>query len=55
VNLIGGVVEVYRDPAPDASAVFGWGDRSVTRLAAPAAIAPLAWSGERVTVADLLP
>jgi Uma2 family endonuclease len=55
VNLIGGVVEVYRDPAPDASAVFGWGYRSVTRLAAPATIAPLAWSGERVAVADLLP
>ena len=55
VNLVDGVVEVYRDPAPDASAAFGWRYRSVTRLAPPATVAPLAFSGERIAVADLLP
>ena len=55
VNLVEGVVQVYRGPERDASAVFGWGYRSVTRLAAPAIVAPLAWHGVRVAVADLLP
>ena len=55
VNLVEGVVEVYRDPEPDASAAFGWRYRSVTRLAPPATVVPLAFSGERVAVADLLP
>ena len=55
VNLVDGVVEVYRDPEPDASAAFGWRYRSVTRLAPPATVAPLAFSGERIAVADLLP
>ena len=55
VNLIDGVVEVYRDPEPDASAVFGWRYRSVTRLAPPATVVPLAFSGGRIAVADLLP
>jgi hypothetical protein len=48
-------VEVYRDPEPDASAAFGWRYRSVTRLAPPAIVAPLAFRGERIAVADLLP
>jgi Uma2 family endonuclease len=55
VNLVEGVVEVYRDPAPDASAAFGYGYRSATRLAPPAIVVPLAFNGERVAVADLLP
>ncbi|HUP34341.1 MAG TPA: hypothetical protein VNC82_02730 [Candidatus Limnocylindria bacterium] len=55
MNLVEGVVEVYRDPAPDASAAFGYGYRSATRLAPPAIVVPLAFSGERVVVADLLP
>jgi Uma2 family endonuclease len=55
VNLVDGVVEVYRDPEPDASAAFGWQYRSVTRLAPPATVAPLGFSGERIEVADLLP
>jgi Uma2 family endonuclease len=55
LNLVERVVEVYRDAGPDASAVFGWRYRSVTRLAAPATIAPLAWSGARNALADLLP
>jgi Uma2 family endonuclease len=55
VNPVDGVVEVYRDPATHASAAFGWRYRSVARLAPPATIAPLAFSGERIAVADLLP
>ena len=55
INLVDGVVEVYRDPAPDASATFGWQHRSVTRLTPPATVAPLGFSGERIAVADLLP
>jgi Uma2 family endonuclease len=55
VNLIERVVEVYREPAPNASAVFGWQYRSVARLAPPATVAPLAWRGEPVAVANLLP
>ena len=55
VNLVEGVVEVYRNPEPDASAAFGWRYRSVTRLAPPATVVPLAFSGERIAVANLLP
>ncbi len=55
VNLVEGVVEVYRDPEPDASTVFGWRYRSVTRFAPPAIVAPLAWSGVRIAVTALLP
>jgi len=55
VNLVEGVVEIYRDPEPDPSAVFGWRHRSATRMAPPASVAPLAWSRARIAVADLLP
>lgn len=55
VNLVDGVVEVYRDPEPDASAAFGWRYRSVTRLAPPATVTPLGFSGKRIAVAGLLP
>jgi Uma2 family endonuclease len=55
VNLVEGVVEVYRDPVPDASAAFGWRYRSLTRLAPPATVVPLTWRGARIAVADLLP
>ena len=55
MNLVDGVVEVYRDPEPDASAAFGWRYRSVTRLTPPATLAPLAFSGQHIAVADLLP
>ena len=54
VNLSEGVVEVYRDSQPDASAAFGHSYRSVSRLAPPATVVPLAFSGQ-LAVADLLP
>ncbi len=55
VNLVDRVLEVYRDPGPDSSAPYGWRYRSVTTLAPPAAVAPLAFTTARIAVADLLP
>jgi len=55
VNLVDRVLEVYRDPAPDASAVHGWRYRSVLRLTPPAVVAPLDFPSSRIRVADLLP
>src|SRR5262245_176124 len=43
VNLVDRVVEIYRDPHPDSSAVYGWSYRSVTRVAPPAFVVPLAF------------
>jgi Uma2 family endonuclease len=55
VNLVDRVVEVYRDPEPDASAAYGWRYRSATVLAPPAVVAPLAFASSQIAVADLLP
>jgi Uma2 family endonuclease len=55
VNLVDRVLEVYRDPGPDASAVYGWCYRLVTTLAPPAVAALLALTDTRVAVADLFP
>ena len=55
VNLVEGVVEVYRDPAPDASAAFRYRYQSLVRLTPPATVSPLAFRDERIAVADLLP
>ena len=55
VNLIDRVLEVYRDPGPDQSAPYGWRYRSVTTVAPPAVVAPLALPSTRIAVADLLP
>ena len=55
VNLVDRVLEIYRDPAPDASAPYGWRYRSVTTLAPPAAVVPLALATAQLAVADLLP
>jgi Uma2 family endonuclease len=54
VNLIDGVVEVFRDPAPDSSAPYGWRHRSGERLAPPAAVVALALPSVRIAVSDLL-
>lgn len=55
VNLLDGVVEVYRNPVPVEPAPYGWAYRSVERLAPPAAVAPLALPAARIAVAALLP
>ena len=54
VNLIDRVVEVYRDPGPDASAAHGWRYRSVMRLGSAATVEPVALSSARIHIADLL-
>jgi Uma2 family endonuclease len=55
VNLVDRVLEIYRDPAPDASAPYGGRYRSVTTLAPPAVVVPLALATAQLAVADLLP
>jgi Uma2 family endonuclease len=55
VNLVDRVLEVYRDPGPDASAIYGWRYRSVTTVAPPAVVSPHAFAETRIAVADLLP
>jgi len=55
VNLVDRILEVYRDPAPDRSAIYGWGYGSVTTLAPPAVVTLLAFPSVEIAVADLLP
>jgi Uma2 family endonuclease len=55
VNLADRVLEVYRDPAPDASAAYGWRYRSLATLTPPGAVAPVAFPSSPIDVAALLP
>jgi Uma2 family endonuclease len=55
VNLVDHVLEVYREPAPDASAPYGWRYRSTQRLPPSATVRPLAIPATAIAVADLLP
>jgi Uma2 family endonuclease len=55
LNLVDRVLEVYRDPAADSTAIYGWRYRSVTALAPPAVVVALAFPSDGVGVADLLP
>jgi len=55
VNLVDRVLEVYREPAADATAPFGWAYRVVRRLDAEESIAPLAAPTASIAGADLLP
>ncbi|MGH7309259.1 MAG: Uma2 family endonuclease [Candidatus Rokuibacteriota bacterium] len=55
VNLLDRILEVYRDPGPEAAANYGWRYQSVMALAPPALVAPLAFAAAQVAVADLLP
>jgi Uma2 family endonuclease len=55
LNLVDRVLEVYRDPAPDLSAHFGWRYLSVEILGSEASVTPLAAAGSRLCVADFLP
>lgn len=55
VNLPDAVLEIYREPAPSASAPFGWQYRSVQLLMRDASVRPLAGSSAHIAVADLLP
>ncbi|HEY4908731.1 MAG TPA: Uma2 family endonuclease [Methylomirabilota bacterium] len=55
VNLVDRVVEVYREPGPDAAASLGWAYRSIQRLHADQSVTPLAAPTARIAVTDLLP
>jgi len=55
LNLLSRVLEVYREPAVDPSAPFGWRYASKHVLDAGAAFAPLAAPDAPVRVSDLLP
>jgi Uma2 family endonuclease len=55
VNLVDRVLEVYREPEPKPSASDGWRYRSVTTLAPPASVSPLAFASIQIAVSDLLP
>jgi Uma2 family endonuclease len=55
LNLVGRVLEVYREPVTDAAAAFGWRYGSTRILDADALVAPLAAPGALIRVADLLP
>jgi Uma2 family endonuclease len=55
VNLVDRVLEVYRDPGPDALAPFGWHYRSVEGLAPPGTVTLHGLPAVRVAVAHLLP
>src|SRR5262245_19824333 len=55
VNLVDGVLEVYRDPVPEPPAPFGWRYRVVEVLGGEGAVSPLALPGVQIRVIDLLP
>ncbi|MEX2220671.1 MAG: Uma2 family endonuclease [Candidatus Rokuibacteriota bacterium] len=55
VNLPERALEVYREPAPDPAATFGWRYGPVTVLGPGAAVSPLALPGGRIRIVDLLP
>jgi Uma2 family endonuclease len=55
VNVVDRVVEVYRDPQPDASAPYGWRYASMTTCAPLDVLTPLALPSLRIAASDLLP
>jgi Uma2 family endonuclease len=55
VNLVGRVLEVYRQPVRSASARYGWKYKSARMLKPGATVSPLAAPTARIVVADLLP
>ena len=55
INLPDHVVQVHRDPAPDADAPYGWRYTTILLLRADEFVTPLARSSVPIAVADLLP
>lgn len=55
VNLGERALEVYRDPAPDAEAAFGWRYAAVVTLRPGQTVAPVAAPAVAIAVADLVP
>lgn len=54
LNLVDQVLEIYRDPAPDPTAPFGWRYQSVTRLKPPASVQLRGVPSCRVAIAALV-
>jgi Uma2 family endonuclease len=55
LDLVDGVLEVYRDPIADPSAVYGWRYERRLVLRPPAHVSPLAMPTATVRLIDLLP
>ena len=55
VNLVGGSLEVRREPLQTVNVPLGWGYQVVTVLEPGASVSPLACPTARIQVADLLP
>jgi Uma2 family endonuclease len=55
LNLVDGVLEVYREPGVDAGAPFGWRYTRREVLDRSGHVTPLAAPGARIAIADLLP
>ena len=55
LNLVDRVLEVYREPAADAAALFGWRYTRSEVFPADARVTPLAAPGASVVVSALLP
>ena len=55
VNLNDRVLEVYREPGPDASALYGWAYCATRTLRSEDHVTPLAAPAARIPVADFLP
>src|SRR5205809_5766886 len=55
LNLVDRVLEVYREPAPDSTAPFGWRYARREVFDASARVTPLAAPGSSIAVSRLLP
>ena len=55
VNVVGRVLEIYREPVADPSAMYGWRYASRTVLGPDASATPLAAPAASIPVAALLP
>jgi Uma2 family endonuclease len=55
VNLVDRVLEVHREPGPDAGAQYGWAYRVLLTLGPDEHVTPLAAPSARIPIADLLP
>jgi Uma2 family endonuclease len=55
VNLVDRVIEVYRNPGPDAGALYDWAYRGVLTLGPDEHVTPLPDPLARILAADLLP
>lgn len=54
VDVVSGVLEVFRDPQRDPTAPFGWSYGTVISLDASATVTPIAFGGRAIRVANLV-